>query len=730
MASEQDKHLYETLTQTARLLQSIQPVEGEEYTLESILAEYGSGAAEPVLMEPEMPEAEPEETVKRADSVRRAEKKEKKAADLLADTQRIPKVDIVEVPLKKDTPSVAPEVEEEPVPCDNTPPDRVLIRDVMRDTVDQALAENEDGILPPRVSLKERLQEMLSRRRTGRKRAPQDTEQLWEEPDEKKAEYVEPEPDSDSAARYERRRSKHLRHFLVMSAVPMLVLLALTVMDLFELLPSVWWSDHLLRCSVLGGLLLVTALFSMDVWRSAAEKLKSGRVGCELAAAVVTVVTLANCVGSALTDDLGNVPFAVCAAVMIWLCQWGLLQRTNARREAFHLANMGGKPPYVASVIPAGACKQRGKLSGFYRLSDKPDPAAAWQNYTVPLLLAAATVLTGVVVISGQCAERFLWIWSAMLCAAVPLALPLQSTLVLSRLQHRLSRSGSAVAGYAGIKALNRSRRLILTEADLFPPGTVEFNGYKVFGEERRKMLSYAATMANAAHSQLYELFAQQLAAEGGFRAKAENLEFYEEGGISATIRGETVMMGSLYFMRKRHVDLPHDLKLQTGVFLAVDGVLGAIFVIKYQPSRNVEWALQALKRAHMPPVLAVRSGNVTPGLLKRKFRVDCKPIYPDVTTRLALSGAIEQTGEEPYALLYREGLMPLTETVIGARRAARAIRISMILSYLGSAAGLLLTYYLTSVASYGTLTPLYMLAYGVLWLLPTLLLSGSVKHF
>ena len=43
---------------------------------------------------------------------------------------------------------------------------------------------------------------------------------------------------------------------------------------------------------------------------------------------------------------------------------------------------------------------------------------------------------------------------------------------------------------------------------------------------------------------------------------------------------------------------------------------------------------------------------------------------------------------------------------------------------------GLLLTYYLTSVGSYGTLSPLYMLAFLALWLLPTLLLSGLAKRF
>ena len=67
--------------------------------------------------------------------------------------------------------------------------------------------------------------------------------------------------------------------------------------------------------------------------------------------------------------------------------------------------------------------------------------------------------------------------------------------------------------------------------------------------------------------------------------------------GIIGTIHGETVAMGSAYFMRKQKISLPADLKLQTGVFLAVDGVLCAIFVIKYRPSRNAEWALRALRR-------------------------------------------------------------------------------------------------------------------------------------
>ena len=188
--------------------------------------------------------------------------------------------------------------------------------------------------------------------------------------------------------------------------------------------------------------------------------------------------------------------------------------------------------------------------------------------------------------------------------------------------------------------------------------------------------------------------------------------------------------MGSAYFMKKRHVALPHDLKLQTGLFLSVDGVLTAVFAVKYQPSRNAEWALRAMRRCHITPVLAVRSSNVTPGLIKRKFGVDAKVVYPDVSTRLALAQLAAQQGETPNVIVCREGLLPLAESVVGSRRMVRAVRTATVLSYIGALCGVLLAYYLTSVGNFAVLTPLAMVVFLLLWLLPTLLIAGLVRYF
>lgn len=215
-----------------------------------------------------------------------------------------------------------------------------------------------------------------------------------------------------------------------------------------------------------------------------------------------------------------------------------------------------------------------------------------------------------------------------------------------------------------------RPRRLVLTDDDLFPAGTVTLNGYKVFGEERSRAVSYAASVARAAGSSLTPAAgAPAHPPEGGFHLSVEWVNYCEEGGVEANIRGETVLMGSAYFMKKRKVALPRDMKLSTGVFLAVDGALTAVFAVKYQPSRNAEWALRTLKRFHIVPVLAVRSGNVTPGLIKRKFGVDAKPVYPGrVHAGWRWPSWRSSRASSPAWPSAREGLMPLVESVAGSR--------------------------------------------------------------
>ena len=687
---------------------SYTPVPDDELSLESILAEYGRGGRQPA------PEAAPTPEPKPAPEPM-------SVPEPAPEPESVPEPEPVPVP--------------DPVPLSDTP-DRVSLKDVMSQTVDAVLEDEDDGVIDDPVPLGQRLSGLLHRftdRRSDRRRGlSQETEQLFDDPEEEPEpeEPEEPEPRMDDALREEKRRCNRLRRGLLLGAFPALLLVVAAVLQELEVLPPAWLDAAFLRCMALGGGLLLTALLCLPVWQTAVRMLRDGRVGCELCAGVTVLADLLCCVSGAVTGSTLSTPYAAAGALLILSCQLGLYLTAESRRIAFHLADVNGIPPYVVSVLPAGVCKQRGVLEGFYRMTMRPDPARQWQNYVLPLLLSAAVVLSGVVCFTARPMEEFPWVLAALTGAGVQLSLPLTGALPLYYLTRRLERSGAAAAGYAGARAVAYSGRMVLTDDDLFPAGTVTLNGYKVYGEERVRAVSYAASVARAAGSSLAPLLDRQLTAEGGYPMRVDEMRYCEEGGVEAAIRGETVLMGSAYFMKKRHVSLPRDLKLQTGLFLAVDGVLTAVFAVKYQPSRNAEWALRAMRRSHITPVLAVRSSNVTPGLIKRKFGVDAKVVYPDVSTRLALAQLAAQQGETPNVIVCREGLLPLAESVVGSRRMVRAVRTATVLGYIGSLCGVLLSYYLTSVGNFAVLTPLAMVVFLLLWLLPTLLIAGLVRHF
>lgn len=752
MSRERSDELHNALD-TARLLTGLEPLEGEEYSLEAILAEFGRGGAKPA-------QTREYEAVTQEIQVSAKEDDVDKVISLIGEIVDIPEEkpaegkSAAEPAIEETADEVTEEAAELPeekeaaagqkaeIVMDRDPGEPegnindVSLEHVMSETV-EAVLEQDDEILEVQPTLRERFMARFAAVKEHRgAKAPvsTDTEELWDhperEPETEPEEFLEPEPDMEQADRDEKRRMKKLRSHLVLAVVPALLAVVVSVLHELIALPAIWSDRAIVRCGVLAVLLALTALGCSDVWKEMMMRLRRRQIGCEMAAALSVLVSLADSVYGCVTGSSDNLPLCAVSAALVWLCQYGLLLEAQARRVGFHLANLGGTPPYVITQTAAGVCKQKGLIEGFYHTTNGRDPVRTWQSILVPLLLSASMVLSGVVSLSKKDMSQFLWVWSAMLSASLPLSLPLTLTLPWDYLSRRLNKSGSAVAGYQGARMVSRSRRMVLTDNDIFPPGTVGLNGLKVFGEEISKVASYAATLAAASDSQLSPLFDQLLASEGGVHLPLEDLHFYEEGGVGGTIRGETVTMGSAYFMKKSRVALPHDLKLKTGVFLAVDGTLIAIFAIKYQPSRNVEWALRALRRNRMEPVLAVRGGNITPSLLKRKFNLDSKPVYPDVSTRLALSDACRARGEHSYAIIYREGLMPFAETVIGSRRLVHTVRLTTILTYVGGLCGLLLSYYLTNAGAFNALSPLYMLAFLVLWLLPTWLLSGLVKHY
>mgnify|MGYP006891880872 FL=1 len=113
----------------------------------------------------------------------------------------------------------------------------------MNQTVESVLEESEDGVLDEPVPLGQRLAALLHRftaRGDDRRRGlSQETEQLFDEPEDEPEpeEPEEPEPRMDDALREEKRRCNRLRRGLVLGAFPALLLVVAAVLQELEVLP-------------------------------------------------------------------------------------------------------------------------------------------------------------------------------------------------------------------------------------------------------------------------------------------------------------------------------------------------------------------------------------------------------------------------------------------------------------------------------------------------------------
>lgn len=700
----------------------------EDYTLEEILAEYGTSRQQKIMEEVERelsPEAPPVETAaEQSEAAPPPEPPRPKSAKALwaeriavGQAQRAAE----EAAEAAEAASVPAEPEPEPEAS------RYLsLEELVGSTVGAVMDEYQEPLLKPKRGL------------FSRRRPLEETEQLYDsmdQPPEKpprptEAETIGEEPDLSDVAADCREDWQCRRHPLLPAFFTALLPLCAMTAEQYGVTIPYWTGDRVVQGAVLLACLLIDLVLCAQVPLYGFRKLADKCCVSPLLAFLAALAAAADCALWLFWPQRGAVtPFTASAGLALCFAQWGISRESRGDSDSFRTAALDDAPPYLVTETGRGACKQRGSVHGFYTTAARDDYATTLQRVFLPLILMASLVFAGLTSLGRGQEAFFLRNWSAILTAGATCALPLCWGLPWSRLTRRQQKSGCAVAGWDGAARVGKRRWLILTDTDLFPPGTIRLNGVKVYGEELGKAAAYAAATARAAGSGLARLFEGLAVGENAPMETAQDLNFYEQGGWGCTIHGESVLLGTASFLRKQDVRLPGNINLKTGMFLAIDRQLAAVFAVKYEAAENVDYALRMLRRSRITPILAVRDPNITPALLKRKFYKSIKVEFPSLTDRVALSEVEEDRGL-PRALLLREGLLPYAEAVAGSRRLRTAVRRAAWLSMVGSAIGVLLTAYLVSLEKFELLTPLSLSVFLLLWTLPVLLMSDWTGRY
>lgn len=750
------EHAYDPLMDTQRLLLGVETPAEDDFRLEDILAEYGgrsrpaSGAAEGKVPAPppvdgteaeEPPAAEKKPSKRKvvpfpAPAAPKPEAEEEPAAEQPASSLRadneidvISPEDLFGLPRQEEEQweELPEEDEEAPIQepeapsasqesdAEEEPAEEVSMEDVVASTVEAVQEEQQRR--------REKLRRRLEKER--KKRAPKPVKRR-----EPSARHPLPPADNEPSLRerasYHKSRYYACRKSMLVS-LPVLALLWLPwVLGRFGV-EVPFFSDspgNAALCVLIPQ--TIYCVLCWPVFRAAVEGLRERSYTVCFFTALANVVTILDEATLLLLPQRAQVaPLGGVAAVAACFALLGLVYSHRGMWETFRVAALG-RPSYIVDCCDYGIAKGRGSSAGFYTRASMEDTATQWQRLLLPVLAAASLVFAVLASVGQGRSQDLLWCWSVILCAGSALVAPLVYHVPFGRLAVRLGRGGAAVAGQYGAAALTASRQLVVTDDDLFPQGTVALNGLKLYGEERNRAISYAATLAVQAGGCLGRVFGDICRTDRIEYQPLEHFHIHDGNGLSGMIHGETVLVGTPAFMRHMAVRLPVSLPGKTVVCLAVDGELTAVFSVKYNTSEPVESAMRALGRNGLQLTLAVRDGNITPKLLKTRFGADGSAHWPELSERLALSDP-ERELDAPNGLLYREGLYPFVDMVAGSRRLCQTVRLGTVLTMLSSVFGVLVGFYLTFTASYAVLTPVLLLTYLLLWVAPMLPLLWSV---
>lgn len=523
--------------------------------------------------------------------------------------------------------------------------------------------------------------------------------------------------------------------FLFLFAFIALVQLLVPKVGLIWLSPL---DDAGLQCWISVALLGVGMLLGLDGFVSGLGRAIRGKVGMDTLTALSCTFTLADGVVLALTSNpQGRLPYSAVALFGLWTLIHGIYHKKCGLRLSCRTAAASSQPYRV--TLDEGKWNGRdtytkwsGDAEGFGSQIQTDDGAQRIFRRYCPLLLLGDLLLALLATVAIGQPEQLLWGLSALFTVTAAFGGTLTYGRSFHKVARRLIQSGAALAGWPGIVHAQKGDRVLITDTDLFPPGYVELNGFKVMGDfSMERVVAYTATLIRDSGSGLAKLFHDQLRALGGLMRNADGLCCYEGGGLSANIRGDQVLVGSAAFMNLMDISLPPGLNVKNAVFCAINENLAGIFALSYVLPDTVFPSLEELIREKVGPVLATRDFNLIPAMLHQRFKLAAdKMDFPPVERRRELSDPAQPHSETLTALLCREGLFPFAEAITAAKRLHRATGLGAVLCCVGSTLGLFLSAYLVSVSAYGSLSPLNLLVYMATWLAPVWFLSGWVHRY
>ena len=356
-------------------------------------------------------------------------------------------------------------------------------------------------------------------------------------------------------------------------------------------------------------------------------------------------------------------------------------------------------------------------------------PERAQNIYACMTLVLAIAVAVLTAVLNGV--SMGVQILSTTLLVAVPASFFIAVTRPGAVLERRLHAMGTILCGWKGTKALCRKCVYPLYDGDIFPSGAAKLNGVKFYGNRNpEQIIAFAAALMRVNGGGLEQIFEELLISRNGARYEVENVRFYGNGGIGGEILEEPVLMGSLDFLKDMGVEIPDGVMVKQAVYVSVDGDLCGLFAINYNRMKHATMGLVSLCTNHrVKTVMMAEDFMLTASFMKDKFGVNTRRmIFPDRDQRAELAAKEPPLDAKVMALTTQAGLGPAAYAVSGAHALRKTCKMGAGIHILGGMLGVLIMLALCIQGSAHLLSPVRVLLYQLVWLVPGLIVTEGAR--
>jgi len=496
-------------------------------------------------------------------------------------------------------------------------------------------------------------------------------------------------------------------------------------------------SSQKIRTLVCMILLLAEMLLGLDIFTNGIVSLFRGKPSSESLIAVSCLVSAADAMYMALSGSYNlGLPFCGVSALSMAFALLGYYLNCKSLALSFRTAALPKSPSVVISIDgldESGPVLSKAKrpVTGFVRKSEEADIFETSYSLFSPLLILFSLILSLFCTFAGAKGGSFLHTFSACLAVSASLSAVFGFSFPYYTLTKRLVRSGVAIAGYSGCSDLGRIHNVVITDTDIFPTRTLSIANIHISeGFYPDKVISYTSSMLSASGIGISAAFTELMKKNGYAMRPVEEFACHEGGGLVARVSGDMVYVGSSSFMHLMGIKPPKGSGSNSAVYTAVNDELAGIFEVNYTPVSSVQRGLVTLLRGRTEPVFAVRDFNITPVLVKQKFRLPKDSYdFPSFADRYAISAPEAEEEGSVAAMFSKGGLNSVAGLIKRGRALFNALRICAVLSVLGAIVGMLIMLMMLWTGAYDSASCANAMTFMLLWLVPVFVVSLGLRQ-